>query len=58
MPTVHTVIVHHRGEAMLARCLESLLRSSGVEIEIVVVANDCKEDLPAVAAASPRIHAV
>ncbi len=58
MPTVHTVIVHHRGEAMLERCLDSLLASTGVELEIVVVSNDCQEDLPAVVDASPAIHAV
>lgn len=58
MPKVHTVIVHHRGEAMLARCLDSLLASSGVEVEIVVVANDCREDLPAIAGAAPEVHTV
>ncbi len=58
MSTVHTVIVHHRGEAMLGRCLESLLASDHAEIEIVVVSNDCQEDLPAVVDAGDRIHAV
>ena len=55
---VTSVIVHHRGQAMLERCLESLLASQGVELEIVVVANHCQEDLPELAHRSPRIHVV
>ncbi len=55
---VCAVIVHHRGQVMLERCLASLLASAGVEIEIVVVANACDEELPEIADSSPRIHTV
>ncbi len=56
--SVCAVIVHHRGEAMLARCLDSLLASAGVDLEVVVVENACTEPLPAVARASTRVHVV
>ncbi len=55
---VHVVIVHHRGEAMLARCLDSLLASVGVELEIIVVENHCLEPLPKIAQSSPKVHSV
>ncbi|MEM7356713.1 MAG: glycosyltransferase, partial [Acidobacteriota bacterium] len=55
---VHAVIVHHRGEAMLARCLESLMASIRVELEVVVVANHCQEPLPELAHTSPQVHVV
>ena len=43
---VHTVIVHHRGLQLLSRCLRSLLESEGVGLHVVVVLNDCREELP------------
>jgi len=58
MPVVHAITIHHRGRQMLADCLTSLLASDGVDLEVVVVANACAEDLPDVVDASPRVHAV
>lgn len=58
MSTIHIVTVHHRGKAMLARCLESLEGSTDVELEIVVVSNDCQEELPEIVETSSRIHLV
>ncbi len=55
---VHTIIPHHRGREMLGRCLETLLASKGVEIEIVVIANACEEELPGIAEESSRVHTV
>ncbi len=55
---VCAVIVHHRGEAMLARCLESLLASAAVELDVVVVENACSEALPEIARTSPLVHTV
>lgn len=55
---VIAVIPHHQDAAMLARCLESLLTSTRVELDVVVVENACPEELPAVAHDSPRVHAV
>lgn len=52
---IHAVVVHHRGLDLLARCLESLLASSGIELRVAVVANACPEPLPAVAEGDPRI---
>ncbi|HVS01168.1 MAG TPA: glycosyltransferase family 2 protein [Thermoanaerobaculia bacterium] len=51
------VVVHHRGEGLLAACLESLLASEGVRLEVVVVANACAERLPAILS-DPRVHLV
>lgn len=58
MPRVTAVTVHHRGRDMLGACLESLLASTGVELEVVVVANACDEELPEVVASSSRVHVV
>ncbi|MEM7587761.1 MAG: glycosyltransferase [Acidobacteriota bacterium] len=55
---VHAVIPHHRGEAMLARCLRSLLASVSVELEIIVVTNHCQEPLPEIATTSEHVHVV
>ncbi len=57
-PRVHAVIVHHRGQAMLERCLASLLASDGVELDVVVVSNHCQEALPALVDESPWVHRV
>lgn len=55
---VCAVIVHHRGRRLLGRCLESLLASEGVELDVVVVANACREELPEIVEVSPRVHPV
>ncbi len=55
---VCAIVVHHRGRDMLGRCLSSLLDSAGVELEVVVVANACDEELPQIVEQSPRIHSV
>ena len=47
MRTIECIVVHHKGADMLSACLESLLASEGVSIGVTVVANDCREDLPA-----------
>jgi FkbM family methyltransferase len=58
---VHVVIVHHRGRELLASCLEWLLASRGVDLQVVIVANGCREPLPAIvdgAGRDPRVHAL
>ncbi|HEX2253054.1 MAG TPA: glycosyltransferase family 2 protein, partial [Thermoanaerobaculia bacterium] len=40
------VIVHHRGVELLERCLAALAASRGARLEVVVVANDCREEIP------------
>ncbi len=56
--TVHAVVVHHRGKEMLATCLESLLVSTGADLQIILVSNGCDEALPEVVEESPAIHLV
>jgi hypothetical protein len=58
MPSIQAVIVHHRGKAMLERAVDSLLRSSGVELAVVVVSNDCREELPEIVEAASEVHLV
>ncbi|MCP3962454.1 MAG: glycosyltransferase [bacterium] len=55
---VHAVIVHHRGRDILRVAVSSLLASSHVELEIVVVENGCDEELPRVVHDSGRVHVV
>ncbi len=58
MTTVRVITVHHRGKAMLERCVRSLLDSHGVELDVVVVANGCAEELPDVVGSSSRVRVV
>ena len=54
---LRVVIVHHRGQGLLADCLSSLLQSSdGPTFDVVVVTNGCDEELPGVVYAERRIH--
>jgi GT2 family glycosyltransferase len=55
---VCAVIVHHHGRRLLERCLEALLASEGVDLEIVVVANACDEPLPRVVDSAPEVHVI
>ena len=55
---VCAIIPHHRGREMLERCLQTLLASAGVKLEIVVFTNACDEELPEIAETSPRVHVV
>ncbi len=55
-PRVCAIIPHHRGRRLLARCLDSLLASDGVDLDVLVVANACREELPEIAASSRRVH--
>lgn len=56
MARVHAVILHHRGEEMLAACLRTLLASRDVELEVVLFANGCDEPLPPIVEEERRIH--
>jgi N-acetylglucosaminyl-diphospho-decaprenol L-rhamnosyltransferase len=49
-------VVHHRGEDLLTRCLESLLASRDVDLRVAVVANACEEPLPPLAESHQRVH--
>ena len=55
---VCAVIPHHQDAEMLGRCLESLLASAAVDLEVVVVENDCQEELPKIAVDSSQVHAI
>jgi N-acetylglucosaminyl-diphospho-decaprenol L-rhamnosyltransferase len=54
-PNVHAIVVHHRGQEILSRCLETLLSSAGVDLRVAVVANACPEPLPPIAETHPRV---
>lgn len=58
MQTIHAVVVHHRGLEMLGECLESLLASIDVDLQIVVVLNGCDEPLPGIVEMSERVHVI
>lgn len=55
-PRVHAVIVHHRGRELLDLCLSRLLASRGVELEVVVVSNACREPMPDIVEQDARVH--
>jgi GT2 family glycosyltransferase len=53
---VHAVVVHHRGEEILSRCLETLLASPGLDLTVAVVANACPGPLPKAVEEHPRVR--
>lgn len=55
---VCAVIVHHRGRALLRRCLESLLASEGVAIDVVIVSNACREPMPEIVEREESVRVV
>ena len=55
---IHAVIVHHRGLEMLEICLETVLQSEAVELDVVIVSNNCLEPLPDLVEEHPRVHVV
>lgn len=57
-PRVHTVIVHHRGRELLDLCLRRLLASRGVDLQVVVVSNACREPMPDISEQDARVHLV
>ena len=57
-PVVVAVVPHHRGAALLERCIASLVRSEGIGMRIVVVWNGCPEAVPPSVAGAPGVHVV
>lgn len=57
-PRIHTVIVHHRGRELLELCLRRLLASRGVDLQVVIVSNACREPMPEIAEGHERVHLV
>ncbi|MGH9399335.1 MAG: glycosyltransferase family 2 protein, partial [Thermoanaerobaculia bacterium] len=57
-PVVVAIVPHHRGPALLERCVASLLESEGITLQVVLVWNACPEPPPPAAAGSPRVHIV
>ncbi len=55
---VHAVVVHHRGLEMLEICLQTVLQSQDVELDVVVVSNNCLEPLPDLVEEHARVHVV
>jgi N-acetylglucosaminyl-diphospho-decaprenol L-rhamnosyltransferase len=53
---VHAVVVHHRGEEILAGCLQTLLASPALDLRVAVVANACPDPLPAIAESHPSVR--
>lgn len=56
--TITAVIVHVGDWRLLERCLEALRKSRGVSLEVVVVANGCKEAPPEHMRGQERLHLV
>lgn len=50
------MVPHHRGAALLERCVTSLLASQGVALQVVVVWNACPEPPPPSVTGTPRVH--
>jgi len=55
---VHAISIHHSGLEMLDVCIRTLLASSDVDLEVVVVLNGCNEALPQVTETSEKVHVI
>ncbi len=58
MKRICAVIVHHKGRRLLDACLRSLLASDDVEVDAVVAANACQEEMPEIVGRDPRVEVV
>lgn len=55
---VRAIVVHHRNAELLDHCLRSLLASQGVDLDVVLFENECREALPEWLQHEPRVHHV
>jgi len=55
-PKVRVIVVHHRNSELLDHCLRAALASSGVDLDLVLFENDCREALPAWVPSEPRVR--
>lgn len=55
---VRAIVIHHRNAELLDHCLRAVLASTGVELDVVLFENECREALPAWVAGEPRVHRV
>jgi GT2 family glycosyltransferase len=58
VPTVSAVVLAYRDEPWLERCVEALLASTGVDVEVVLVDNGCTTDAVGRLAALPGVVVV
>ncbi|MEO8274984.1 MAG: glycosyltransferase family 2 protein [Thermoanaerobaculia bacterium] len=56
VPRVRVVVVHHRHAELLDYCLRAVLASTGVEVDVVLFENECREPLPEWISGEPRIR--
>lgn len=57
-PRVRAVVIHHRNSELLDHCLRAVLASTGVELDVVLFENECREALPDWVPGEPRVHRV
>ncbi|MBP7587869.1 MAG: glycosyltransferase family 2 protein [Thermoanaerobaculia bacterium] len=55
-PRIRVFVIHHRNSELLDHCLRAVLASSGVDIDVVLFENECREALPAWIQDEARIH--
>ncbi len=52
------MVIHHRHAELLDHCLRAVLASTGVELDVVLFENECREALPEWVSSEPRVHRV
>jgi hypothetical protein len=57
-PRIRAFVIHHRNSELLDHCLRAVLASTGVDLDVVLFENECREPLPGWIAAEPRVHRV
>jgi len=55
-PRIRAFVIHHRNSELLDHCLRAVLASSGVDVDVVLFENECREALPAWIEHEPRVH--
>jgi GT2 family glycosyltransferase len=55
---IRAIVVHHRNSELLDHCLRAVLASTGVELDVVLFENECREALPEWVAEDSRVHRV
>lgn len=55
---MRAIVVHHRNSELLDHCLRAVLASTGVDLDVVLFENECREPLPEWLLIEPRVHRV
>lgn len=58
LPKVRAIVVHHSNAELLEHSLRAVLASQGVDLDVVLFENECRDALPEWLPREPRVHRI